>query len=297
VAKPSDEELWGPQASRSRISGSETSRAPGLDATQDGAHHHETAAAEPGTNDPHKGPRRWQPVAIGGTAAVLAALLSVGLTRRTDSPTPVPTPGVSTPGGSTSVASAESVPGSGLPVSIVPSGTTDGPVVTRGPGVQRRAKAVAITQRASEIGRRPLDQLSLGGRTHLAAGQDGTLYISDADARMVFAIPSDNSTVDVIAGSRSGPAQVSAVLNEPGPIVVDALGGLVIADQPTPGVPGRVIRMLQTGTADVLLTDDRSVDYLYADDLGNAYVQYAPRVDTGAITVVRMRNFPLGSQA
>jgi sugar lactone lactonase YvrE len=146
---------------------------------------------------------------------------------------------------------------------------------TRGPATQPKANAVAITEAALARGNFPLAQLQLGGDVDLASSPDGRLFVADASSKTVYAISEDNTTAEQIAGLQTGASRPTSVLRDPGPLAVDSLGGLIIADQIQGGDDGRVMRIDPGGEVSVLLTTSEVIRRLYTDDQGAVFVETA----------------------
>jgi hypothetical protein len=283
MPKPADEELWGPRPPAAAMATAGAEAGAPADPHDDG---------QPGTPESEPSSSKSTPDArFGGLSAPIIAALAIGMaaialvavvftvSRDANPGDPLAT---SQPGSSlTNSAALDSPVGSGVPALTEP-------IVTRGPATQRRATAVAVTQATTQSGPQPLSTIKLGSRLRLAAKLDGTLFVSDGENRVIYSIAPDNSTAEVVAGSRSGLAQVSSVLNDPGPVTVDSFGALLIADQPAPTVPGRLIRINPDGTSVVVLTDDRMVRHLYADDIGNVYAHFAPAEGSTEDSLVRL---------
>ncbi len=133
----------------------------------------------------------------------------------------------------------------------------------------QRAVAVAMTQAQNRVAQLALSSLRVGPSPHLASTTDGRLLISDAASRRVFAVSTDDTGVEVIAGDGTDGTSPAAILQNPGPITVDSFGGIAIADQPQGDRPGRIVRLDPSGQASVLAQLATPAFHLYADDLGS----------------------------
>ncbi len=142
------------------------------------------------------------------------------------------------------------------------------------PVVVRRAVAVAMS--AAQDASRPLPPTAvrLGRSPYLAAMPDGRLVISDPESRRVYAVSSDNTEVSTVAGDARDGASPTAILQDPGPVAVDSFGGIIIADQPAIGQPGRILRIDPTGRSAQLAEVESRIDHLYTDDQGSTFAQF-----------------------
>ncbi len=165
-----------------------------------------------------------------------------------------------------------STPGSVAPSTSPPNPLQPEPPTSTLPAAPKAA-VVSMTEAAARNGTFSLANLSLGPSVRLAANADGRLFVSDSRSRAVYAISPDNADVTIVAGSRTGSANPASVLRNPGPIVVDAFGALVIADQPTPGVDGRIIRVDPNGDTTVVVPLSQQAINMYADESGNVFAQ------------------------
>jgi sugar lactone lactonase YvrE len=198
---------------------------------------------------------------IGASIALSAVLIGFLVLR--DAPTPPNSSGTS----------ETSTPFQTTPLPTYGTAPTISPLPETSLPAAPKAVVSAMTAASTKPNTFAISNLHLGPNVRLASGVDGRLYVSDPRSRAVYAISEDNKTVDIIAGSRTGIATIASILRSPGPIVIDSFGSLIIADQPTAGTDGRLIRVDPNGNISEIISLQGDAIHLYADESGNVFAQ------------------------